>query len=386
MRVKANRIIIQLLFIAFAIVTLIFALPFSHTEAYADELTEVVIAASGSHVYGEAVSDVTLEIFGLDETQEETLRNVITPVVHGVTSLSPAGQTFTIDIMFADYEGVVFCSDGSYEYDGMHIIVDGHYEVYYATIFGWRLPAKTVTYDDTNYSLAVAPDEVFTEDISVSYRNNLHKEAGVYEVTAVLSKANYENLTLTSFLTIKRISAVTSVDNGYAELFNAQSSEGFSPDFNFVLEDIYDGALKNKVTKKYEGQRIDLKFYGTYRILLEEGGETLEIPDGQYRVALMLNEVSLNGIKIYTLIDGELVNKAYTVENGCLVFDADALEFIVVSDLSKKVYKNLTLFQAALILGGVLVALWVLLQGGKKWRRKEKARKKNSRKLHNKYV
>ncbi len=71
-----------------------------------------------------------------------------------------------------------------------------------ATITGVTLSDATFTYDGTVKSLRV--EGVLPEGASVTYTNNENKNAGVYEVTAVVSAEGYDTLTLTAQLTIEK--------------------------------------------------------------------------------------------------------------------------------------------------------------------------------------
>lgn len=209
----------------------------------------------------------------------------------------------------------------------------------------------TVNYDGGEKSLsATCPNGV-----SVSYSNNGHVNAGVYEVTATFTKPNYNQRVLTATLTVEKIVLTVDLPDGYSDY-----GEGWTPGdpqiTGFVAGDetLASGLEFSYLLKKNDSvvssDPTEVVDAGTYD--LTASSETVldnyvfEFLPGTY----IVNKISLSAL--YDGADFIDVNKTYNavaVQNAISYF-ADH-DYTV--DLSYAVQKDGAPFVGSIVNAGV---------------------------------
>ncbi|WP_177181218.1 FG-GAP-like repeat-containing protein [Parapedobacter koreensis] len=139
------------------------------------------------------------------------------------------------------------------------------FEILPAQFHGISLADGSFTYDGTVKSLAVAGAPA---DATVKYTGNDQTDAGSYTVTAVVSKPNFEDLTLTANLVINRAVAVLSADREQvftydgtpksviATLNHSESTLAYDPQQRYTDAGTYSITVRAAQSQNYEAAFI----------------------------------------------------------------------------------------------------------------------------------
>jgi|GEM_PF-2718277 hypothetical protein len=199
--------------------------------------------------------------------------------------------------------------------------------------------SKIVTYDGTEHSIYVTG---LPEGATVVYDNNGQVDAGIYTVTAIVSKENYDDITLTADLIIKKAEAIITA--------NAQQTWTF------------DGAVKN-VSASLNHSETELAYApqqgyanaGTYTVTIASD-ETDNYLSASKEVTLVIEKGEITGMAFEDGANSKIVTYDGTEhsvfvtgipEGATVVYDnngqVDAGTYTVTATVSKENYNDVIL-------------------------------------------
>lgn len=359
-----------------------------YRSAYVTVLpAEVTIFAVGSgHVYGNQPSEirtgVSLTSGSAAYSAEDiaALKEEIAAYIRydlSVSAESDAGD-YPINVYYAGDVSNIILTVG-----------DSVYTVSPASLTGITFEDMKVLYDGERHFPEISYDKEKWQGLTVRYDKGFFVDAGVYEYTAVVSKKNYKDLTLTATLTIGTLTVTSSslvTDAVTISVSKEECEFGLSPETYAILTAL-DTENKDKLAERIDALTEDGKktnVLAAYDINVFSGVGQVALGYSSYELTLRPSAVKHSaGLKIYGYGDGGYGEIEYEYKNGTYYLSCASLEDIAfVTEVKETVSPIFIWIGVAIFALLVLFVLAVVFSGSKKGR-KERAR---SRRRHHRWA
>ncbi len=237
--------------------------------------------------------------------------------------------------------------------DGNEKILSKTLTILRATLSGITLVGKTVTYDGTAKTIAVG-DLPNGATVTYTYKKGGSQVSscildGEYDVTAVVSLANYEDLTLTATLTINPLefTGITFVDaefdyDGTKKTITATGIEaGANVSYTYELNSVV-VTDTGKVGTYYVTLTVTKAGYKTFTKVAQMKVNALSLPDLTFESLTAVYDGNAKKIFVSDLPEGATVTYTYK-KNGSTVSEAREVgEYTVTATVSKEGYTSRT--------------------------------------------
>ncbi len=337
-------------------------------------------------VYGKPLNNIgyelknslgeTINIPSADKLELESKININADV----SSLSSVGK-YLINV---DFNGTM---------DNYNVIINSdlvYYTIAPATINIEELKIvfrdKTVVYNGEKHSLAVDYNKENLSDLVVSYSSEYFINAGVYEITAYISRPNYNQTAITANLTIQLQKLVSTSEVYELEISLTSADKGFSPSLAMVMTPIKNGDFYTKVLTELNKTDISEEVvWGAFTLVTYDNGEEFSMQDTVVKLRLKIKDVeNLNSLRVVVFKDNEFVEMKYIV-------DGEYIEFVTNNFTNLAIYENREIFthdtaDLIIVIVIVVVVFIVLSSIVIKSTKKGMKREKRSRRRHHKYL
>ncbi len=320
--------------------------------------------------YGEIADPTEVIIRGeLSEEEEEYLEEHISLRAVGYEEGSPAG-TYAIE--------AIFSGEASENYD--LVLEKGVLTVGKADFFGFSFPEITVLYDGKGHIASAEYNENLWPDVTVTYTVGEITEIGKYLCQATVSQENYNDLVLTTYVTIMGESIVGA---NLPDTVTISNGEGIDPTYKVKVADNEDeGILEQAKQTLAEEETYTEVVKRIVDIVVSDDEGPVAMVKREYQISLKIEGITdSNHVRLMQTLGEDLVELEYTFSDGYFHFSSETLDGIVVIGREGVESDNRAVIIYSVIIGIIVLAVLSIVFDGltKGKREKKKWKKKHQR-------